>query len=363
VRRTIIFTVTIIFAVALLARAMTYTVRFTETAVLTTFGSAGADAVKRDPGLKFKWPDPVQSVTKYDTRSRFLQTRSETQQTADSRQLVVEGFCTWKVSDPLKFFQRFSNAGASAKDHYAKADSVIRDNLRSALGETSKFRLDDLFTTAARGSKLPSLEEQILLTLRAGNREGSFADYGIEIEEVGINRVRLPQETTSQVIESMKSGRGTLVKALESRGASEAQAITSTAESNARRIERFAEAYAAEIRRLGDQEAQQFVAQMGESPELAVFLKNMEFLRTAYANRITLVFNTDQAGFEAMNGNVMRSAAKGVVPGVGSLMGMPRATTESQPTETSPVVPVAEPKVLPTAPAEEKDEKIAGGVR
>jgi len=108
VRRPIILILAFIFAVALLARAVTYTVRFTEAGVLTTFGKAAEqDLTKvREPGLKFKWPDPIQSVTKYDTRSRFLQTKAEQQQTADSRQITVEAFCTWKVKDPLKFFQR-----------------------------------------------------------------------------------------------------------------------------------------------------------------------------------------------------------------------------------------------------------------
>src|SRR5688500_4082532 len=126
---------------------MTYTVRFTENAVLTTFGKAGENAQKTQPGLKFKWPDPIQSVTKYDTRSGFRQTQSETQQTADSRQLVVEAFCTWKVADPLLFFQRFSNAGDRSADHYRKAEEVLRGSLRSAMGETSKYRMDELFTT------------------------------------------------------------------------------------------------------------------------------------------------------------------------------------------------------------------------
>jgi modulator of FtsH protease HflC len=352
VRRTIIFAVTFIFAVALLARAMTYTVRFTEKAVLTTFGKAGEGAVQQDPGLKFKWPDPIQSVTKYDTRSRFLQTRSETQQTRDSRQLVVEGFCTWKVNDPLKFFQRFSNAGASAKDHYLKAENVIRDNLRSALGETSKFGLGELFTTGSKGSSLPELERQIKVALSSGTGENKLADYGIVIEEVGVNRIRLPEETTKAVIESMKADRARLVKTLDSKGQAMAQTIRTTAEANARRIETFARAYAEELRNVGDREAEQFIAQMSESPELAVFLKQMDFMKTALAKRITFIFTTDQPGFEAMNTRNMQASRDGRVPGVEKLMGNPVA----------PAVTRERDSESETVPAD-SGEKIAGGRR
>src|SRR5262245_35688907 len=101
---------------------MTYTVRFTETAVLTTFGKASEADVIKEPGLGLKATDPIQSVTKYDKRVRLLTVKLETQQTADSKQVIVEGFCTWRVDDPLKFFQSFSNAGDRADEHYRKAE-------------------------------------------------------------------------------------------------------------------------------------------------------------------------------------------------------------------------------------------------
>jgi regulator of protease activity HflC (stomatin/prohibitin superfamily) len=147
----------------------------------------------------------------------------------------------------------------------------------------------------------------------------------------------------------MKADRARLVKTLESKGASMAQTITSTAESNAKRIERFAEAYAAEIRANGQREAEQYIAQMNESPELAVFLKQMEFMRTALAKRITFIFTTDQPGFEGMN---VRTANSGKLP-VENLMNGPASaiTREPRPSESESV------------PASKNDELIAGGRR
>ncbi len=53
-----------------------FTVRFTEAAVVTAFGQASAGSVVTEPGLRFKWPTPIQSTTVYDTRARFLQAKS-----------------------------------------------------------------------------------------------------------------------------------------------------------------------------------------------------------------------------------------------------------------------------------------------
>jgi membrane protease subunit HflC len=319
----VIIIVSVVFGLALLSRMMTYTVRFTENAVLTTFGKADpASSIKREPGLYFKLPEPIQSVTKYDTRARFLQVLSETQQTADSRQLTVESFCTWKVTDPLKFFQRFSNAGDRASDHYKKAEESLWANLRSAMGEISKYRIDELFNPDPSASKLPELEGKVLAVLQSSTKGGaSLDDYGIKVLTVGINRIELPEQTTQAVFGSMKEDRARLVKEIESRGDSEAQTITSTADSNARKILQFAEAYAADIRRQGDEEAQTYIAQMNEAPEFAVFLKNVDFIRLALSKRITWIVDTTMPGFELMAPGTLRKTEKGKVPGVQGLMG------------------------------------------
>ena len=337
-RRPLIIIIAVVFAAALLARAVTYTVRFTESGVLTTFGkAAGADEGGKEagePGLKFKWPDPIQSVTKYDKRQRFLQTKPEQEQTADNRQIAVEAFCTWRVSDPLKFFQRFSNAGDRPDDHYAKAEAVLRDNLRAALGEVSRFSMSDLFTKDTKASKLGDLEGRIQNTLRRGSQEkGRLDDYGIEVSMVGINRIVLPEDTTKAVFDSMKQERQKLVDQIESNGASEAATIRSVADNNAKRILKFAEAYAAEIKQQGDLEALQYVRQMNESPELAVFLKQMEFAKELIATRITAVFNPNVAGFGFMN--PMR-VTNGQIDGIQPLMG-------SNPAKTLPASPTSAP--------------------
>jgi membrane protease subunit HflC len=350
-KRIIIIIVGAVFAIALLSRAMTYTVRFTEAAVLTHFGRAGEGAEKTTPGLKFKWPDPIESVTKYDKRARFLLQKSQTQQTADSKQLEVESYCTWRVKDPLKFFQRFSNAGDRAADHYKKAEDVLRGNLRSAVGEISKYRLNELFSTDTKATKLNELEGRILTNLKAAPQEqqggGSLDDYGIEVVTVGINRIVLPDETTKAVFESMKADRKRLVTDLESRGISQAQAITSKAQQNASRIESFAKSLAEEIRKKGDEEALPYVAQMKEAPELAVFLKNMDLIRDSMAKRITLVFSTSMPGMELFSPSAMTSTRKNGVPGVSSMIdatNQPAIATQPQPNESPKTVASDETK-------------------
>jgi len=305
----------LLFVAAVIAFAFSYTVRFTESAVVTTFGRAGEDAVVSEPGLKFKWPYPIQSVTKYDSRLRVLQTRSQTQQTAEDSQVVVEAFATWRVSNPLVFFQRFSNAGSRAEDHFEQAEDILRNVLRSALGETSKYRLDELFSDDPSKSKFAELESRIFEDVVGGEAEGrSLSDYGIEVAMVGINRVVLPEETTDKVIKRMGAVRDGLAASLESQGDARATEIRAKADADAKKIRAFAERRAAEIRAKGEMEAAEFLAQQNSEPELAVFLQNIELMKDAMAKRFTLVVSASDFGMGLFSPSALNGLGAGELP-------------------------------------------------
>lgn len=300
----------LLFLFAILSFSVFYTVRFTETAVKTTFGKASENSIITEPGLQFKLPYPFQSVTKYDNRTRIVQARSETQQTADDFQIIVEAYLTYRVSDPLKFFRSFSYAGDRAIDHFVKAeDDVLRDVLRSSLGETSRYAITDLFTPSGAESKLPELEARVFGLLTVGGEGGTpLTEYGIEVTSVGVDRIILPEDTTDAVITRMGANRDRLAERYESEGRSQARAIESEARANADKIRAFAQNLAMEIRAKGEAGAAPHLAAQNSNPELAVFIQNIRLMREAMAKKFTLVFSTSDYGMQlfdpdAVNGN------------------------------------------------------------
>lgn len=317
-RRFVTIVLALIFLFALLSFTVTYSVRFTEAAVVTTFGKAGEGGVQTEPGLRFKWPYPIQSVTRYDTRVRLLTTRAEAQQTRDDRQIIVEAFLTWRVEDPLKFFERFSNAGPRSEDHYAAAERVLRSLLAGALAETGRYTLGDLFTATAGGSKLPELEQGMLAALSQLDERGkSLADYGIRSTGIGVHRVRLAEQTTAAVNDAIAANRDRKAKEIESAGQAEADAIRARAESDASRIREFARAYADRIRAEGDAAGRQYLEQMSENPELAIYIKNLDFIRQAFSKRTTVVLSTDMPGLNLLEPDALGIVPPGAIPGSG----------------------------------------------
>ncbi len=279
----------------------TYTVRFTDVAIVTTFGRAGENASVEDPGLKFKWPAPIQSTTIYDNRVRLLRTRDETQQTADQRQIVVGAFLTWRISDPLRFYTNFrGDAGPDPQQHYEAAEDKLEPIFRSAMSEVSRFRMSELFATG-EDSRIGELERAILERLGSADVEGGRGKldaFGIEVPLVGISSIEFPQEVTTQVFERMKSEREKLAADAEAEGEARAQAIRSSATDDAQRIMAFVGALAGEILARGETEAAQWLEVMDEEPQLAAFLERIDLMRRGFGKRVTLIFDTRMVGFE-----------------------------------------------------------------
>jgi membrane protease subunit HflC len=311
------FAVAFIFVIVLLVYAMTFTVRFTEAAVVTYFGEVSKEVTQ--PGLRFKWFYPIEGVTKYETTNRMSQARIETYQTRDDRQLIVGAFAIWRVKpeEVGTFYRRFSNSGPRASDHYRAAATLVEDTLRSSMSELSAYTMSDLFTPDESASKLEELEQRVLAQMKATLEGQGERAFGIEVVQAGIARTSLPQTTTEAALERMRQDRARIVTGLQQSGQSEADAIRSQAESDAAKILAFAEARARQIRARGDQEAARYLAQMTEVPGLAIYLKNLELLEEAMFSRATLLFSTDTPGLNLLDPSLFESTEAGEIPGVG----------------------------------------------
>ncbi|MCH7745457.1 MAG: AAA family ATPase [Chloroflexi bacterium] len=64
-------TVATMLATILISYMITFQVRYTETVVITTFGRPSEPVT--EPGVRMKWPWPIQRVVRYDKRERILE--------------------------------------------------------------------------------------------------------------------------------------------------------------------------------------------------------------------------------------------------------------------------------------------------
>ena len=86
----------LLLLVLLVLFSTTYTVRFHEVAVKTTFGKE--EMVKDDPGVHFRFPLFIDRVSKYDKRIQRVETPLVEAPTADGQSVVARAFLMWRVA-------------------------------------------------------------------------------------------------------------------------------------------------------------------------------------------------------------------------------------------------------------------------
>ena len=274
-----------ILVALLLSHMFFYQVRYDQVAVRTTFDKADESSVQDTPGLKWRWPWPVNKVALYSKRLQVLEDKIEELQTADGKSVIVRTYLTWRIADPLAFY-------VTLKDP-AEAGRQLSSRLREVRGLISNYRFDELVNTDRAKLRLAAIEEDATRTLDTALAQ---AGYGIKVESVGIHKIILPESTTQKVFETMIASRERLAENALQEGQAQASAIRSEAASARERILAFAERRAQAIRSQGDREAAVQYESFAKNEEFAIFLRKIEALRKMLDHNTTFVLSADSLG-------------------------------------------------------------------
>ncbi|MGB0766489.1 MAG: SPFH domain-containing protein [Phycisphaeraceae bacterium] len=277
---------------------VTYTVGYNEIAIITTFENAvepdpdklaaGEDtgSVMQEPGLKFKWPWPIQRVQTFPTQLQVLSDTPEQLQLSDGNTIIINLALTWRIQDPLAF----SIAHDDFDDARDKLLAQMRD-LRSIVSNNYTFA--QLVNEDPTQIELAKLEQEVADEL-ADRLLNMQLDWGIEVSRVTVGKMLYTESTAAGVNERMTATQQRKAQYILSEGESQAQAIVAEAESISKRLNDFAETVASEIETRGREEANAILlryAEKGASEDLAIYLRQLEAIEKILANRTTFVLN------------------------------------------------------------------------
>ncbi len=267
----------VIFALLL----FTFQVRQSEVAVLTRFGKPVANLDQ--PNLYFKWPWPIQQVYRFDQRVQIFEDKFSENYTADGTMLLTSVYVGWRISDAKEFFPKF--AGGSVAAAQRQLEQMLRSAKAAVIGIN---RLADFVNVDPAQVKLEAIETEI--KTRVQNELASH-NYGISIEFLGLKKLGLPESVTTAVFDRMKSERNKSISEAQFNGEAEATKIKSAAERKAADLLSDAEAAAISIKGKGEAEAAKTLSVFQQNPELAIFLSQLETLKSSLNQRTTLIFD------------------------------------------------------------------------
>lgn len=261
--------------------------------VITRFGDLVR--VVTAPGLAWKAPMPLESPIPVDLRLRTTSTGQQDVGTKDGLRILLQAYIAWQVppeSDAIRQFLR------SVRNEPDEAARQLRSLAGAALQVTaSSFELADLVNTDASRLKLDEFEQKLSDQI---SRQ-SLQFYGIQIRQVGIERLSLPEATLTATVARMRAERETVAAQRTAEGLRAAAEIRSAATRDSRITVAKAQTEAAGIEAASRQQAAAIQARAYTAdPALYSLLRSMDTLGSVVGANTRVILRTDAAPFNLL---------------------------------------------------------------
>lgn len=256
--------------------ASAFTVDSREVAVVLSFGAPRRTVV--EPGLYFHLPWPVQEVVRFDRRARVLAVSPTEILTKDKKNLVVEAFAVWRVSDPQRFLEAFQGAkgGAARWEDLATAAEVgLADLVTSSIASAiAQKEFGDLLAVGAAGDDLLPTD------VAAAVAETAQTRFGIHLLDMRLRHLGLPLQNEQSIYERMRAERSRIANAYRSEGEEQATTIRAQADRQAAEILAESDKKAAVILAESEAAAARLYAETYKaSPTFYKYLRSLETAR------------------------------------------------------------------------------------
>jgi len=278
--RLFIALVVLLFSVLVLSSSM-FIVDQRQYAIVLSLGEMKRPPILT-PGLYFKVPG-IEKVVYFDNRILTIDTPdAERVQTSEKKNLLVDSYVKWKISDPRAYYVSFPGGERGAQD---RMTVIIREAMQNAI---SRRTVNDV--TSKERDKI--MQE---ITAAVAERVKSL---GVEIVDVRLKRVDFVPEISDSVYRRMQAERVRVANEQRSIGAAESEKIRADADRQREVI--LAEAFrdAQKVKGDGDAKASSIYASaFGQNPEFAAFYRSLEAYRKTFDSRSNVMVLDPSAEF------------------------------------------------------------------
>jgi membrane protease subunit HflC len=264
-----------------------------EAGVITRFGNPVRVVTK--PGLAWRLPAPFESTILIDLRLRTTSTGLQDVGTREGLRVLVQSYVAWQVPDDPQRVRQFLRSVRNQPDEAARQ---LRSFVNAQLHITSSnFDLTDLVNIDSTKVRLDAFERE----LREQVAPRMLAVYGIEIRQVGVERMTLPDETLAATVSRMRAERETVAAQVTADGLREAAAIRADADRDAREVVAQAREQASHTEADAQQAAARIYAKAYQSdPGLYSTLRSLDSLSQILGRNSSLILRTDAAPFRVL---------------------------------------------------------------
>lgn len=254
---------------------MFYVLEPNESALVKQFGRVVSE--QSSPGVYFKAPF-IQTVTYTNMAEHLYDLEASDVITSDKKTMIADCYAIWRVTDPLKFYQSLASSSKTAE---SRIDVAVYNSMKNVISSTPQ--------TEVINGKDGSLNATILENVNG------IDSYGINVNDVEVKLLDLPEDNKQSVYDRMISERNVISARYTAEGQQQAKEITNDVESTVRVMLSDANTRAAELEAEGDAEYYQILAEAYNSSEDArsfyEFIIGLNALKNSLAEGGTIVID------------------------------------------------------------------------
>jgi len=243
-----------------------FTVRERDYALVFALGEV--KRVITEPGLYFKLPPPFQNVVRLERRLLTIDAQdAERIQTSEKKNLLIDSFVKWRISDPRLYYVTFAGNERAAR---LRLQAQIRDALNASVNIRTV-------------RDVVALERDVIMREVRDNVRRRAEPLGVDILDVRLKRIEFAPEIAESVYRRMESERLRVANELRSIGAAEGEKIRAAADRERQQI--LAEAYAKAQAVMGEGDAsaaELYGTAYGQDVDFFSFYKSLEAYREAF---------------------------------------------------------------------------------
>jgi membrane protease subunit HflC len=266
--KTAIFGGILAIVIGITAFSSLFVIRENQQALILQFGNPQKQV--DDAGLNFKTPF-IQDVIYFDKRILDYDASAAEIPTLDQKQLVVDAFARYKIIDPLKFYQTVATESIAE----SQLNNIINSNLRDSFGK-------QLFTklmTETRAKLMAEISKKVDAAMRS---------LGIQVIDVRIKRVDLPEENSQAIFRRMQTQREQEARRIRAEGDRKAREIRADADKQQRVIVAEAKKTSEILRGEGDAIATKLYNDaFGRDRDFFDFYRSLQAMRTGLTGDTT----------------------------------------------------------------------------
>ncbi|MCJ7814788.1 MAG: protease modulator HflC [Xanthomonadales bacterium] len=258
-----------------------FTVNVTEYAIKFQLGRI----IKSDyaPGLHVKVPF-VNNVRKFDNRLLTLDTNAEQMLTSEQKFVAVDSFVKWRIIDVERYYTSTQGNELVA---LSRLDSIVKDRIRNQIASRTLVQV---------------ISEQRVSTMQDIARQANSAsrELGIEVVDVRIKAIELPEDVRESVYRRMAADRQKEANLYRFEGRESAERISAGADREVQVILAEAQRDGQTLRGEGDARSTEIYANAyGEDQEFYAFYRSLQAYGNAFGGSgDVMVLNPDSSFFK-----------------------------------------------------------------